>query len=129
MQRLIFFLVLLAVISPLAVSAAACPVLKKIDPLNLNYPNFGGYDLNDKQNLVEVVAYVYYFIVGISGLAAFVMLVWGGIQWLTSGAIPSQAGEARDKIKNAILGLLLVLASFLIIQIINPGLTIISVTC
>lgn len=126
MQRFFFFLVLLAVISPLAISAQCSG--KALD-LNLDYPKFGSLDLNDNQNLVQVVAYVYYFIVGISGLAAFVMLVWGGIQWLTSGAIPSQAGEARDRIKNAILGLLLVLASFLIIQIINPGLTIISVTC
>ncbi|GEM_PF-3400898 len=94
--------------------------------LNLDYPKFGPFDLNTNQSLPEIIGFFYYFIVGISGLAAFVMLVWGGVQWLTSGAIPSQAGEARDKLKNAIMGLLLVLASFLIIQIINPELTVIS---
>ena len=94
--------------------------------LNLDYPKFGPFDLNVNQSLPEIIGFFYYFIVGISGLAAFVMLVWGGVQWLTSGAIPSQAGEARDKIKNAIIGLLLVLASFLVIQVINPELTIIG---
>jgi len=94
--------------------------------LNLDYPKFGPFDLNTNQNLSEIIAYAYYFIVGIAGLAAFVMLVWGGVQWLASGAVPSQAAEARDKVRNAILGLLLVLASFLIIQIINPELTILS---
>jgi len=126
MRRFIFFLLLLGIIAPLIASAQCAG-----DPiqLNLQYPKFGPFDLNADQDLVQVVGYLYYFIVGISGLAAFVMLVWGGVQWLTSGAIPSQAGEARDRIKGAILGLLLVLASFLIIQIINPGLTILSVTC
>jgi hypothetical protein len=52
--------------------------------------------------------------------------VWGGIQWLTSGAIPSQASAAKDKLQSAVLGLLLILASFLIIQIINPQLTILQ---
>lgn len=94
--------------------------------LNLDYPKFGPFDLNTNQNLSEIIAYAYYFIVGIAGLAAFVMLVWGGVQWLASGAVPSQAAEARDKVRNAIAGLLLVLASFLVIQIINPELTILS---
>ena len=43
---------------------------------------------------------------------------WSRIEW-----------TREQRIKGAILGLLLVLASFLIIQIINPGLTILSVTC
>ena len=94
--------------------------------LNLDYPTFAGIDLNTNQNLNTVVAWLYYFIVGIAGLAAFVMIVWGGIQWLTSGAIPSQASEARDKLRAAILGLLLILASFLIIQVINPQLTLLN---
>lgn len=106
--------------------------------LNLDYPKFGNITLEKSdcesldpgevcgQNPNALIAWIYYFIVGIAGLAAFIMLVWGGAQWLTSGAIPSQAGEAKDKIRNAILGLLLVLASFLIIQVINPELTILK---
>lgn len=65
-------------------------------------------------------------VIRIAGLAAFVMLVWGGVQWLVSGAVPAQAGEARDRIKNAILGLLLILASFLVVQVINPELTLVG---
>jgi len=136
MKKFVLLFLLLAVVVPLFASAQI--------NLNLNYPEFGNITLdkatcekiaaNDPsvagkvcgQNPNSLVAWIYYFIVGISGLAAFVMLVWGGIQWLTSGAIPSQASEARDKIRNAILGLLLILASFLVIQVINPELTIIN---
>ena len=92
--------------------------------LNLNYPEFGGFNLNDDQKLEDFVAWLYYLVVGISGLVAFVMLVWGGIQWMTSTGNPTAIGDAQDRIKKALLGLLLVLASFLIIQIINPELTI-----
>ena len=121
MKRLVFFFMFFSL------ALAFVPHAVSAINLNLNYPAFGGFDLNDNQKLHEIVAFFYYFIVGIAGLAAFVMLVWGGVQWLMSGAIPSQASEARDKIKNAILGLLLVLASFLVIQVINPELTILGI--
>jgi hypothetical protein len=111
------FLMFLIVFAPLFASAIE---------LNLNYPNFGDFNLADGQELAQVVAFFYYLFIGIAGLAAFVMLVWGGVQWLVSGAAPGQAGEARDKIRNAIIGLLLILASFLIIQVINPELIIIG---
>ena len=117
-KKILFVFVLLAVAVPIFAAAQI--------NLNLDYPTFAGIDLNTNQNLNTVVAWLYYFIVGIAGLAAFVMIVWGGIQWLTSGAIPSQASEARDKLRSAILGLLLILASFLIIQVINPQLTLLN---
>jgi pectate lyase len=135
MRKFIFLFLLIALTLPIFASAQI--------NLNLNYPEFGNVTLDkdkcDKivakdpsvegeicgQNL-NIVLWLYYLIVGIAGLAAFVMLVWGGIQWLTSGAIPSQASEAKDKVKSAVLGLLLILASFLIIQVINPQLTILS---
>ena len=50
--------------------------------LNLNYPNFGPFNPETNQSLGAIIGYLYYFIVGIAGLAAFVMLVWGGVQWL-----------------------------------------------
>ena len=88
--------------------------------LNLDYPSFGGFNLKDDQNISQLVAWTYYAMIGIAGLAAFVMLVWGGVQWLVSGAIPSQLSAAKEKIQNAILGILLIFGSFIIIQLINP---------
>lgn len=92
--------------------------------LNFDYPSFGGIDLNEDQDLNQLVAWFYYFIVGIAGLAAFTMLVWGGVQWLTSAGNPSKITEARERITSALLGLLIILGSWLILQVINPELTI-----
>jgi len=95
--------------------------------LNLDYPTLpGGLDINTRQDLPGIVAWLYVFIVGIAGLAAFVMIVWGGVKWMSSQGNPTQTTEARDIIKSALLGLLLVLVSFLILQIINPELTLLK---
>lgn len=103
------------------------PLLTNALTLNLDYPQFpGGLDINTDQNLDQIVAWLYTFIVLISGLAAFIMIVWGGVQWLTSQGNPTATGDAKDKIQKALLGLLLVLISFLILQIINPELTILK---
>jgi len=91
--------------------------------LNLEYPEIGGFDLNDDQELNEIVAWFYYFVITIAGIAVFAMLVWGGFTWLTSAGDPGKITDAKDRIYSAFLGLLLILASFLIMQTINPELT------
>jgi len=94
--------------------------------LELSYPEIGPGGQKIKielgMHLNRLIAWFYYFIVGISGLAAFFMLVWGGFQWLTSAGSPSKISEAKDRITSAILGLIIILASFLILKVINPEL-------
>lgn len=105
------------------------PLLAGADPikLNLTYPELpGGFKLEDATTLPQLVGWLYVFFVMISGLAAFVMIVWGGVQWMTSSGNTAATGDAKDKIQKALLGLLLVLASFLILQIINPELTLLK---
>ena len=94
--------------------------------LELNYPTFGGFNLNENQDLNQIVAWFYYFIVTIAGFAAFVMLVWGGFEWLTSAGSPTRTGNAKDRITSALIGLLIILGSYLILQIINPDLLILN---
>lgn len=91
--------------------------------LNLSYPKFGGIDLENNPGLQGIVLWIYIFMIGIAGLAAFLMIVWGGIQWLSSAGNPAQIGDAKDKIQKALLGLLLILSSVLILNLINPELT------
>ncbi len=94
--------------------------------LELKYPEFGGYKIELGMNINQLVAWFYYFIVGVAGLAAFVMLIWGGFQWLTSAGNPARITDAKDKITSALLGLLIILSSWLILQVINPELTILK---
>jgi len=94
--------------------------------LNLCYPSFQNFSLTLDMPLNEIVAWFYYFIIGVAGLAAFVMLVTGGVKYLTSAGNPSAIGDAKDQIKSALLGLLIILGSWLILQVVNPELTILK---
>jgi len=94
--------------------------------LNLCYPNFQDFSLTLGMNLSEIVAWFYYFIIGVAGLSAFVMLVMGGVKYLTSAGNPSAIGDAKDQIKSALLGLLIILTAWLVLQVINPDLTILG---
>lgn len=114
MRRILFVTLLLCTVFLPCESFAALR-------LNLDYPTFGGPDINRNSDLPTLIAWLYYVIIALSGLAAFIMIVYGGIKWMTSGVSPSAASDAKDRIKNAILGLSLVLSSFILIRIINPA--------
>ncbi|MBI4101369.1 MAG: hypothetical protein HY443_00200 [Candidatus Nealsonbacteria bacterium] len=122
-KKLLAILLNLVLLLP-SVASAACPSGSGSICLNLSYPKFGTFDLNDNQDLNEVIAWFYYFIVAVSGFAAFVMLVIGGFKWLSSSGNPSTIGDAKDQIQKALLGLLLILVSWLVLQVINPDLII-----
>jgi hypothetical protein len=100
--------------------------------LNLDYPVFKiGDDTYDPsteqgQDLNQLAAWTYYFIVVISGFSAFFSIVIAGFNWMTSRGNPTAIGEAKDRMTSAFLGLLIILAAYLILQALNPDLTILK---
>ena len=124
MKRILPLLILITIALPFGAQAALCD--GKDNGLNLCYPNFGGR-LTLNTPLDGLIKWFYTTIVTISGLAAFVMLVWGGITWMSSAGSPTAISDARGRIQSALLGLLLVLASFLILQVVNPELTVLNI--
>jgi hypothetical protein len=73
--------------------------------------------------LPKLVQYFYEWGIALGGLAAFISLVIGGFQYLTSMGEPARIREAKDRIYSAFLGLILLLGSWLILNTINPQLT------
>jgi len=97
--------------------------------LNNTYPVFpGGIDINQEkdQGLNSLIAWFYYASIGLSGFIALIMIIYGGVQYLISAGNPTAISEAKDRIKSALLGLLIIFASFMIIQTINPDLTVLK---
>lgn len=70
----------------------------------------------------EYIAAIYKYAIGIVGILATVIMMYGGIRWLTSGGSQEKIGEAKSWIVAALSGLLLTMASFLILTTINPDL-------
>ena len=67
-----------------------------------------GHFLNATLSLVMMV----------SALLVFFYLIWAGIQWITSGGDKSKTEAARNKITAAVIGLIVVSASYAILTLI-----------
>lgn len=61
------------------------------------------------------------FFLGLAALLAVVVISFGGIQYITTDAIQGKS-DGKAKINQALLGLLLALAAFIILNTINPDL-------
>lgn len=72
--------------------------------------------------LKELVSTIFNFLLMIAGLAAFIMIIWGGVNYLTSAGDPSKMGDAKDQVFKALLGLVVMFASWMILNTINPQL-------
>lgn len=67
---------------------------------------------------------VYFFNMGIAlgALFAVVMLMLAGTEYMSARGNPSKIDQAKGKIRNAFMGLVILLGSFILLNIINPGL-------
>jgi hypothetical protein len=84
--------------------------------------------LTNNSTLTELVGYFYQWLIAIGGLTAFISLISAGFQYLTSAGNPTKMGEARTQITSAVLGLALLLSSWLILGTINPELTTLDIS-
>jgi hypothetical protein len=58
------------------------------------------------------------FVMVIAALLVFLYLIWGGIEWITSGGDKSKTESARNKITAAVIGLVILAASYAILLLI-----------
>jgi hypothetical protein len=72
--------------------------------------------------LFQYLGAMYAIILTTSAILAFFMLVVGGVQYSYTALSPSAKGAAKERMKNALLGLLIVFGAWLILNTINPDL-------
>ena len=58
------------------------------------------------------------FVMVIAALLVFLYLILGGIEWITSGGDKSKTEGARNKITSAVIGLVILAASYAILLIV-----------
>ncbi len=90
--------------------------------LEQTYPTIKGETINTNTDLPGVINYFFNFGIMGGGLAAMVMITIAGFRWTSSAANVHEKQAAMEQIKAGFFGLLLLLASFLILQTINPDL-------
>lgn len=87
--------------------------------ININ-PNPGNVvQLNKVENVGDLITAAIGVAFLISFLLVFVMLVWGGLQWVTSGGDKDSTQKARDRITAALVGLAIIAAAWALMQLIS----------
>lgn len=86
--------------------------------LNVKIP---GLDTN-APDLATYLEAIFSFLVWGTIILAMLMIIIGGFYYLSSAGNASRASEGKDRIKWAILGLVLALSSYVILSFINPEL-------
>jgi hypothetical protein len=100
-------------------------IMGKVLALEINWPTSPfGTDLTVDSKLPDMVKYFYEWGIAIGGIAVFVALLFGGFLYLTSAGDPARLREAKDRIFSALTGLALLLGSWVILNTINPELTV-----
>lgn len=72
--------------------------------------------------LAKYIQAIYNYGMGIVGILAAVVLMGGGIVWLTSGGSAEKVGQAKELIFGSIIGMVLLLGSWIILNTVNPDL-------
>jgi D-alanyl-D-alanine dipeptidase len=82
--------------------------------------------LDVSKGMGDYINIIIKLIMGIIGVLSVLMIVVGGIEYMSTVQMGEKEG-AKDRITNALMGLLLALASYLILNTINPNLVNLSV--
>jgi hypothetical protein len=95
--------------------------ISEVEAFAPNLPKIPGM-ADPTKGIPELISFVYGFALWIVGIAVFVQIVAGGAGWLLAMGKSSEIEKAKKKITNAILGLILLLSSYVILNTINPDL-------
>ena len=132
-RRLPFFALImsLAILSlVLAGQAAASGISDTTGNITFNIPigNLTGCSISETSNncLGEYIKAWYGFAIGIAGIFATMVIMYGGFKYLTSRGDKGVAGKGKDYIVGAATGLALVFLSYTIVSLVNPNLTVIT---
>jgi len=72
------------------------------------------------ENLPDYVKYIFRISIAVIGIFALGGLIYSGLLYLTSAGNPDRSKKAREVIKTTLVGFLILLASVLILEKINP---------
>ncbi len=65
-------------------------------------------------NTVETIINIVFFL---AAAAAIIYLIWAGVKYITAGGDTKKAGEARQAILNAVIGIAVVIGAYTLINI------------
>src|SRR3989344_1442320 len=126
--RLIFSILATAILIAFVFSLVVPAVFAQ--QIELEYPQIpgGAAPPNEVRGLPNFIKYMFNFGIAIAGLVAFISFVYGGFRYTASAGNPGNLKDAQDQIKASLLGLGLLLGSWLLLTTINPQLVVLQLS-
>ena len=123
MKKLLIILILsISLIPARSMAADEYKLLEPLPCLNgVTDPSKCKDGVQEKIEISSYILYVYKMFIALAVFLAIVMIIWGGFLYITSET-PFKIEDGRGKIQNAVLGLAMVLVSYLILLTVDPRL-------
>ena len=129
-SKILFSFILLTVgafIAPTPSHAEEKPLPIPAPTLNIPIPNLNfTQDITHEKGetvtipwLAEYMAAAYQYLVGVGIIIAVIIMMIGGVQWMTAAGT-GRVAQAKEKLQRATMGLFLLLGSYIILFTINP---------
>ena len=90
--------------------------------LEIDFPAVGGIKPEPAFGPANWINYIFVFGLAIVGLAIIGSLVYAGFEWMTGAENPAKISSARDRILGSVVGLIILLGSWVFLNTINPQL-------
>ncbi|MDP3800198.1 MAG: hypothetical protein Q8Q90_02125 [bacterium] len=90
--------------------------------LEVQFPEVQGVKVGESMGPAEWIKYIFLLAQALVGLAIIYAFVRAGLLWMTGGDNPGNIKEAKERMLSAIIGLVILLGSYLFLQTINPQL-------
>jgi len=95
---------------PLLVATAQSSVIVEIENIT------GNQNISD--NFSAYIKAIYELILVVAVMLAFLYLIWGGVEYINP---LSSKDAAKQRIQNALIGLMIVLGTYFLLNLINPN--------
>ncbi len=77
---------------------------------------------NPNTNVTDLVQYIINILLLVVGIFSVFFIIWGSYQYIISGANEEQAEAGKKTIRNAIIGLIITILSYVIVTVVANAL-------
>lgn len=101
----------------IALAPDSCAQKKSLWEIQVGKEDLGkpfGETTGNPTDIRQVVVNIIKVFLSFLGLIFLILIIWAGFKWMTSGGNQDKVGEAKNQIKNAIIGFVIILLSYAI---------------
>jgi hypothetical protein len=85
--------------------------------------DIAGFSISNTTTAADFIVYLFNLGIMIGGVLAAIVLVMSGIDYMTSSGDPGKIEQTKKRIQNSVVGIIVLLSSYLILNTINSDLT------